>query len=324
MFLRFKDYLEEARVKNMPASGKKAENSVEKFILPYLPGKEKARENSHKLAYDTQGLSAGTPVTLRSHSVQNGVHHATVTSGNKTITVPISKLKKPFTAKNLGLKQEATLVKHLKSHGLMKGSAAGFSAGNDFHLIDKRGKKEKVIRGSAGIGHSGLQGEHKSSITRSAFGQITLHRHPETGQWQIAEESRKKRPEYAAAVEKATVTMGKKKHSLLEHLNQMGGEFHSDDTSLHPAHAYMRDHHVDIVHIDTHGTYRAGLSERKDRHNINLPEMSGVGRFRVRQKRKESPNTRTVQFNIRKLDKSNINIGTESGANEIKKRLGHS
>jgi len=84
----------------------------------------------------------------------------------------------------------------------------------------------------------------------------------------------------------------------------------------------MRDHHVDAVHIDTHGTYRAGMSEKTDRHKLGLPALKGEGRFRVRQKT-DNANKRTVQFGITKLDKSPINIGTDEGAKNIAKTLGH-
>jgi hypothetical protein len=50
--------------------------------------------------------------------------------------------------------------------------------------------------------------------------------------------------------------------------------------------------------------------------------MEGQGRFRVRQKT-DNPNKRTVQFGITKLDKSDINIGTDEGAKRIAKKLGH-
>jgi hypothetical protein len=51
--------------------------------------------------------------------------------------------------------------------------------------------------------------------------------------------------------------------------------------------------------------------------------MEGVGRFRIRQKDRVNDNARTVQFMIRKLDKSHTHIGTDEGAKKIKKILGH-
>jgi hypothetical protein len=325
----FKKYLEEAVIR---ASGADAERQVKKYIHPYLPGAAKAGNDTHTLAKSAEGISAGAPVSIHSHSVEDGVHHVTVSSGKTKVKIPVNKLNKPVAAKNRGLVQEGQLADHLRKHGLMEGASAGFTAGNDFHLIDKRGAKQKKIRGSEGFSAKGegIQGEHKSDIRTTAFGQLTLTRHPKTQKWHISDEARAKRPEYASAIEKASITVEGKKKSLLQHLNDTEPPgtvnktgFHSDETSLHPAHAYMRDHHVDVIHIDSHGTYRAGQSEQKDRHKLGLPTMEGMGKFRVRQKQASNPNSRTAQFSIKKLNKSDVHVGTDDGAGEIKKRLGH-
>jgi hypothetical protein len=196
--------------------------------------------------------------------------------------------------------------------------------------------KHKKIAGSEGITtpESAVTGEHKSNLT-AAFGQITLTRHPKTQKWHIDDKARAKRPEYASAVENATVTVNGKRKKLLDHLNssQKPGykppkgrttaeDITSDDHDLTPANAYMRDHHVDLVHLDSHGTYRAGNSEKTDRHRLGLPSLQGTGKFRVRQKT-INDNARTVQFNIKKLEKSHTHIGTDDGANKMKKILGH-
>jgi hypothetical protein len=331
MRLGFRDYLQEAKIRG---SGADAARQVNKYIQPYLPGGAKAGTDTHTLASDAGGLKAGTSGTLHAHHEEDGEHHVTVSSGKTKVKIPVSKLDKPVVAKNRGLVQEGQLADHLRGHGLMEGKSAGFTAGNDFHLIDKRGPTKKRIRGSEGFNANAkgedIQGEHKSDIRTTAFGQLTLTRHPKTQKWHISDEARAKRPEYAAAIEKATVSVGGKKKSLIAHLNETEPPgtvnktgFHSDETSLHPAHAYMRDHHVDVIHIDSHGTYRAGKSETKDRHKLGLPAMEGVGKFRVRQKQASNPNSRTAQFSIKKLAKSNVHIGTDEGANEMKRRLGH-
>jgi hypothetical protein len=315
--------------------GISAERHTKQYITPYLPGGAKHAEGTHTIASDHGEFKSGDKVTIHGHEVVDGVHHAVVSKvGSNTKTkIPTNKLIKPTTRKNKGLAQEASLVTHLNSHGLMHGEGAGSTAGNDFHLVDKRGKKHSKISGSEGINtssESGIHGEHKSDIKTTAFGQITLSRHPKTGKWQIDDKARAKRPEYAAHVEKATITVNGKKKKILDHLNETEPHgttnksgFHSDETKdLEPAHSYMRDHHVDVVHIDSHGTFNAGHSSTTDRHKTGLPNMEGNGRFRVRQKT-DNPNKRTVQFEIRKLNKSNVNIGTSEGASEMKKRLGH-
>lgn len=328
----FKDFISEATIR---ASGQSAERHTKQYITPYLPGSAGHAPGTHTMASSHGGISAGEKVTIHGHHVdEGGVHHATVSvaGSNKKIQIPTNKLNKPTTRSNKGFAQEGRLVTHLNKHGLMTGGGAGSTAGNDFHLIDKRKPTQKKISGSAGThseNETGLHGEHKSDIKSTAFGQITLSRHPETGKWHIYDKARAKRPEYAKHVENASITVNGKKKNLLQHLNDTEphgttnkGGFHSDHTDLSPAHAYMRDHHVDTVHIDSHGTYRAGMSQHEDRHKLGLPGMEGEGRFRVRQKT-DNANKRTVQFGITKLKKSNVNIGTDEGAKKIAKTLGH-
>lgn len=337
--LTFKSFLSEATLRS---SGIDAERHSEKYIKPYLPGGSQHAEGTHTVASDHAGLSSGDSVTLHGHEVdEKGGHHAIVskTGSKEKIKIPTNKLNKPVKANNRGLEQEGKLVSHLNKHGLMTGGGAGSTAGNDFHLIDKRGAKSKKISGSEGINtktESGIHGEHKSDIKSTAFGQITIERHPKTGKWHIPETSRNNRPEYAKAVEtsKVTHTDGKTR-SLLDHMNhvqphgyepsegnRLATNVYSDATDLSPAHAYMRDHHVDTVHVDSHGTFRAGLSEHKDIHKLGLSPMEGAGRMRVRQKT-SNPNKRTVQFSITKLNKSDTHIGTDEGAKAIADRLGH-
>jgi hypothetical protein len=321
----------------MKASGISAARHTSQYITPYLPGGVKHSADTHEIASDHGSLRAGQKVTIVGHEIKQDtkgkdIHHAIVrASGSKQKqSIPTNKLFKPATSarKNKGFAQEGQLAQHLNKHGLMKGGGAGFTGDNDFHLIDKRGAKDKKIGGTEGD-KGAIQGEHKSDIKTTAFGQITLSRHPKTGDWHIDEKARAKRPEFAEHVERATVTVGGVKKRLLGHLTQKEppgttnkSGFNSDSTDARPAHAYMRDHGVDVAHIDTHGTYRAGVSEHKDTHKLGLPVLSGEGRFRVRQKT-DNPNKRTVQFSLTKLDKSHTNIGTDEGAEKFKKVLGH-
>jgi len=238
--------------------------------------------------------------------------------------------------KNKGFEKEDSLVNHLNKHGIMKGHGAGASDDNDFHLIDKRKPISKSDNGT-GKNVNKIQGEHKSSLKTSAFGQITLSRHPQTGEFHISDEARANRPEFAAHVEKAMVTTHDgRRIRLLDHLNEQqpldykskagnskATDIYGEDQDLSPAHAYMRDHHVSVVHIDGHGTFRAGESEHKDVHGLNLPKFEGKGRFRVRQKTPD-PNKRTIQFSALSANKSPLDISTDEGAQSMKKILGHS
>jgi hypothetical protein len=334
--LSFVSFISEAK---LSSSGNRAEYHADKYIKPFLAGQPAHKPLSHEIDSDIGNFKAGDKVTMHSHHVDgNGVHHVVVSKkGSNKVAIPIGKIKKVSERKNIGLEQESGLVNHLNGHGLMSGGGAGSTAGNDFHLIDKRGKTAKKISGSEGVTtkESAVTGEHKSNLT-AAFGQLTLTRHPKTGRWHISDKARQNRPEYAAAVENAHITVNGKKRKLLDHINNVQGkdyvkpagrataeDISSDDHDLSPAHAYMKDHHVDVVHLDSHGTYRAGLSQDKDRHKLGLPALEGTGRFRVRQKDRVNDNARTVQFMIRKLDKSHTHIGTDEGAKKMKKILGH-
>jgi hypothetical protein len=326
--LSFIQYITEVAIK---ASGQSAERHTAQYITPYLPKGPKHAKGSHELVSNVGHLKAGDKVTIHGHSIEDGVHHATVSgSDGKKIKVPTNKLNKPTTRANRGFEQEGALASKLSKSGLMTGGGAGFTGGNDFHLIDKRKKEAKKIRGTEGHPQQ-VAGEHKSDIKTTAFGQLTLTRHPKTGKWHISDEARARRPEYASHVERATVTGADgKKRSLIDHLNHTEGSvgttnksgFHSDDTDLSPAHAYLRDHHVDVLHVDSHGTFRAGASEKKDRHGLNLSPMQGSGRFRVRQKT-DNANARTVQFSIKKLNKSDTHLGKDEDIEKMKKVLGH-
>jgi hypothetical protein len=326
----FKSFLSEATIR---ATGMDALRMHGKYIEPYLKGNSKHdATGTHTLA--AGHARAGEKVSLIGHSIKDNVSHVTVQypGTNKKEVIPVNKLNKPFTQQNKGLAQEATLAKTLNKHGLMKGSGAGSTGGNDFHLIDKRTAKANIIQGTEGHPNE-IQGEHKSDLRTTAFGQITLSRHPETGLWHIDDKARGNRPEYARAVEAATVTQGGKTRTILDHLNKFEPKGHvpatktgikSDETDLHPAHAYMRDHHTDVLHIDSHGTYRAGLSQHKDRHKLGLPALQGGrGSFRIRQKT-ANVNKRTVQFSIHSVPKSDVHLGQQEHIEKLKKVLGHS
>ena len=334
--LSFISFISEAK---LSSSGNRAEYHADKYIKPFLAGQPAHKPLSHEIDSDIGNFKAGDRVTMHSHHVDgNGVHHVVVSKkGSNKVAIPIGKIKKVSERKNKGLEQENVLVKHLNRHGLMTGGGAGSTAGNDFSLLDKRGKTTKKISGSEGVStsESAVTGEHKSNLT-AAFGQITLTRHPVTGRWHVGDKARQNRPEYATAVENASITVNGKKKKLLDHINDTQGpgyvkpagrataeDISSDDSDLTPAHAYMRDHHVDVVHLDSHGTYTAGMSQNKDRHKLGLPSLAGTGRFRVRQKDRANDNSRTVQFMIRSLAKSHTHIGTNEGAQKMRKILGH-
>jgi hypothetical protein len=328
-------------VKTISSSGREAARHVKKYILPFI-----GQEATHVVSSGVPGFNEGDKVTIHSHEEHNGKHyvHISKPGSSEKVRVPTSKLYKNKIQRNKGFEKENSLVNHLNKHGLMDGHGAGASGGNDFHLIDKRKPISKSDNGTGenvnkiqGEHKPGLLSEHKSSLKTSAFGQITLTRHPQTGKFHISDEARSKRPEFAAHVEKAMVTTHDgRRIRLLDHLNEQqplgyepkagrstATDIHGEEQDLSPAHAYMRDHHVSVVHIDGHGTFRAGESEHKDVHGLNLPKFEGKGRFRVRQKTPD-PNKRTIQFSALSANKSPLDISTDEGAQSMKKILGHS
>lgn len=223
---------------------------------------------------------------------------------------------------NKGLDYEKKLITHLHKHGLMSKREKGAGAspvGHDFHLLNK----------TKGIAHPGkayerATGESKVS-THAAFGQMSVHYDHDAGKWGIHPKIRALKPEFASAVDHATVG-GK---PLMDHVNQtMGrpskiakpkGDIYSDKTDLSPVHAYLKDHHVDVLHVGTHGTFRAG---DRDATGVGFPKAKGEGSFRLRQKG-SNPAIKTIQFNVNKLEKSHINLENDEHLQHIKQVLGH-
>lgn len=317
--LGFKQFLSEANL----SGGKDAEDHIKKYIDPYI-----GQIGTHSLSKSHEGIDQDSTVTLHGHGVdEKGKRYAIVSSlktPNKKIKVPFSKIKKPTNQKNKGFDYESRVVEHLNKHGLMVGSGAGFSGANDIHLIDK--KKNKIHEGT--VEKTPYQGETKKDLS-AAFGQASLNYHPERG-WHFSDKTRKRFPEYVSSIEKSTTTVDGKPKSLIQHINDTFGppdpdkksstNLYSDESDLTPMHSYLKDHHVDVLHVGSHGTFRAGQSHHEDRTGTDLPMATGKGKFRVRQKHR---NSLTVQFNVKNLNKSHINLETEEGVKHLKEKLGH-
>jgi len=303
------------------STGSEAKRHDEKYIKPFV-----GQTGTHTLKKEHEGIEAESPVTVHGSTVIDGKHHAIVSKvgSRKKVNVPFSKINKPVKQANKGFDFESETVRKLNEHGLMSGQGAGATGGNDFHLINK--KTGKKIKGK--MAETAYQGETKKDLS-AAFGQISLTHHPERG-WHISDKTRERFPQLAAQVERATVTVGGKKKSLLQHVNDTYGppnreqksskNVYSDETDHAPLHAYLKDHKVDVLHVGSHGTFRAGLSHTRDRTGIGLPQTKGTGRFRVRQKHR---NSLTVQFNVRKMDRSPFDMTTDEGIAHIKNKLGH-
>lgn len=121
--LDFKSFLTEA---NIASQGINALRHVEKYIKPFLPGGTKhSAEGTHTLISPTQHIAAGEKVVVHSHSVENGVHHVTVSKpGSKTTEkIKVSKLKKPHEVNPFGREDEQInsikhqIETHVKNNG---------------------------------------------------------------------------------------------------------------------------------------------------------------------------------------------------------------
>lgn len=317
--ISFKTFISEVNL----SGGVDAERHAKQYIEPYI-----GQTGTHTLDKSHGHIPANSTITVHGHGVdEKGKRFATVSSmenPEKKINVPFSKIKKPKSQSNKGFDYETSVVNRLNQHGLMNGSGAGFSGANDIHLINK--KKNAVHEGT--VEETPYQGETKKDLS-AAFGQASLKYHPEKG-WHFNEKTKARFPEYTNAIENAHITVDGKKKSLMQHINDSYGapdpekksstNVYSDESDLSPMHSYLRDHHVDILHIGSHGTYKAGHSEKDDRTGTELPTAQGKGRFRVRQKHR---NSLTVQFNVKHLDKSPINLDTDEGIEHMKEKLGH-
>lgn len=313
------EILDEAlRSKPMTASGVEGDSHVEKFVKPFIGRTD--THTTHREFRDPESrhvISSGSKITIHGHEVVNGKHHAIVSKSGSSqkVRMPISNILKPTNTANAGIEHEDTFAKHLNRHGLMTGRGGGSSERHDFHLENKNSGTK-------------IHGETKSSLS-AAFGQATLSHTSERG-WHFSDATKARFPHYTHAVENSTVTRGGVRKSLIGHINDTFGapnkikksseNVYSDHSNLHPAHAYLRDHDVDVLHVGTHGTFRAGHSAVKDRTSLGLPVASGGGRFRVRQKDR---NGLTVQFNVSHLEKSPVDMSKSEHLSAIKRKLGH-
>lgn len=319
--LLFSEFLKEEQSQGViSASGKDAQRHLKKYIEPHVG----SGSYTHKLAKDSGSISAGSSVKIHGHEQINGKTHVHVEDekGNKE-TVISSKLHKPNTkTENKGHKFENDFIEHLKKHGLMDKDAkgAGSSAGTDFHVINKA----KDTKHSGTVTTSAkLNGETKQDHT-AAMGQLTIHHSKEKG-WHISDEARQKRPEYAKHVEEHILPhMNKHVPDPSKQRKTESGRAESiriPHPNMEPGHAYLKDHHVDLLHVGGKGTYAVG----KDKTGHGLPNVSGKGLWTVRDKSK-TPNARTVMFQphgAHGLKPSHVNLEDEEHLNKFKKTLGH-
>ena len=322
----FKYYITEVALR---ASGREAARDTAKYITPYIGN---GQEGTHTIASKVRrtGLDVGDNVTIHSHHVDDrGVHHIVVSKpgSSEKITIPTSKINKVGTnAENKGHRAEATFHERMKKWGLTPPGSkpAGSTAGSDVRIIDKRQNTTHLGRDVTSQANE-LNGEVKKD-TGAAFGQLTIHHDPLKGGWHIPDRARKKQPKYAAAIEQAGIIdqMNKRVPDPGKATITNSGRAQTitiPHPDLNPVEAYLQDHHVDFLHVGSHGTYRVGGS---DATGHGLPPITGQGAFDVRDKHQN--NTRTIQFrprDSRGLNKSHVNLNNDDHLDAFAKTLGY-
>lgn len=315
----FKQFVSEVAIS---ASGAQAERHQKKYIDPHL----KSDKFTHILAKDHGDLIAGSKVKLHHVDHINGhTHvHAEDEMGGHHI-LPVSKLHKPGTQKeNAGHKYENDFITHLKKHGIMPHhlTGAGSTAGTDFQVEHRKNNSTHAGKVQGDL----LNGETKNGVT-AAMGQITIHHNSEKG-WHIPDSARANRPKYAAEVEKAGVLehMNKHhnpdKHDIRTTASGRAESVSIKHPNLEPGHAYLQDHHVHILQVGGHGTYRVG---DKDHTGHGLPAISGKGKWTVREKQLGNKKARTVAFQpdgAHGLNKSHVDLDKPDHIEAFKKTLG--
>lgn len=318
--LSFKSFLTEGRGK-LTASGAIGQEHLKKYIEPHI-GSE---EFTHTLCTEHEDLPAGSKIKIKKVMNVGGKIHVDARDhlGLQQI-IPISKLYKPGDAPpNKGHSYETNFVDRLKKHGVMPShlSGAGSTAGTDFAVENR--KKGTFHPGT--VNGNLLNGETKDGVT-AAMGQLTVHHTKEKG-WHIGDAARAKRPKYAEQIEKS---------GILQHLNKQVKDPNKVETTasgraktieikhpnLDPGHAYLQDHHVHVLQVGGYGTYSVG---KKDETGHGLPNISGKGVWRIREKQKGNKSARTIAFHPdgkSGLNKSHVDLDDDQHLNNFKKSLG--
>ena len=320
--LTFKTFLLLAEERGkLSSSGAMAQAHIDKYIKPYIGSKD----FTHTLAAEHEDLPVGSKIQIKKVLNFRGKMHVDARDhlGLQQI-IPLSKLHKPGEAPtNKGHDYETKFVERLKKHQIMPShlSGAGSTSGTDFAVENR--KKGTFHPGT--VDGNLLNGETKNGVT-AAMGQLTIHHTKEKG-WHIGDAARSKRPKYAEQIEKS---------GILQHLNKRLKDPNKAETTasglaktieikhpnLDPGHAYLQDHHVHVLQVGGFGTYSVG---KKDETGHGLPNISGKGVWRIREKQKGNKSARTVAFHPdgkNGLDKSHIDLDNDEHLFNFKKSLG--
>jgi hypothetical protein len=312
-------YLSEARGV-IAATGFDTERHEKQYVTPHLG----SNEYTHTLATQHEDIPVGSKLMLHKAERRDGklYIHATDENTKTKHVIPANKIQKPGEQKaNKGFDYERQFVERLKKHGLMIGEAAGFSAGNDFNLLNKKtGEKHKGrVHSDDEVGDKKLlQGETKIGKT-AAFGQLTIAHDDKKG-WHIPEKNKANRPNYAKHIEaKGILEHMNKHHKKIDTNIKRAKDVLFEHDNLDPANSYLKDHHVQVLQVGKHGTYKVG---KRDATGHGLPEAKGRGQFRVYQKTGD-PKKRMIMFKVKHLEKSHVDLDEDEHLHAMAKTLGH-
>jgi hypothetical protein len=308
-------------------SGQESIRHEAKYITPHI-GSE---EYTHKLVTKHEDIPAGSKLRIHKAERLDGklYVHASDDNTREVHRIPVTKIEKPGEApKNEGHNYELATFERFKKAGITPANAthAGSTAGTDVPIENK--KRKMTHKGCVNHGGDILSGEVKEG-TSAAMGQLTINHTPEKG-WHITDKARKNRPKYAETIEKA---------GLLEHMNktQDPDKHHIETTAsgraktltvkhpdLKPAVSYLKDHHVDVLHVGSgYGTFRVGA---QDVTGHGLPSIKGRGKFVIREKQAGNKRARTIAFHpdgVKGLVKSHINLDDDEHLEHFARTLGH-
>lgn len=312
----------------MTASGRDSEYQEKKYIDPHIG----SQEYTHELAKPHKDVPAGAKLRIvGKERIEGKLHVHTINDATREEhTIPVSKIHKPGEApKNKGLDYETKTFERFQKAGItpLDAKSAGSTGGTDVTIVNRN--KKTTHKGRIKSAEDLVHGEVKEGVS-AAMGQLTIHHDSAKGGWHVGEKARSLRPKYAKAIEDAGIIkmMNEKydpdKHKIETTASGRAKSISVKHPDLKPAQAYLKDHHVDVLHVGSgYGTYRVGS---KDETGHGLPAISGKGEWTVREKQAGNKKARTVMFKpdgVKGLTRSHVDLDKDEHLEDFAKTLGH-
>lgn len=309
--LTFKQYLTEAKI-NANADSDTGHRHFANYIEPFLPGNSQHAKLTHQLHDGTAVTLTGSHVNREGKTAKRMVSVQSADGSQQVVLA--SKIQKPsHLIKNVGaagFDREVKLAKQLVKHGMMQSvQTAGSSHGNDFYIQPKSGKK---VLGSEAKSLK-IGGESKIGFG-AKFGESAIRWHPEKG-WHFSEKTEQTRPSYTAQIKSMKIA-GK---PFFQHLNEQWADGQIGKTIRIPvgmevAHSYLKDHHVGVLHVHSHGTYSVGTNALSP----HLPRFEGgQGYVEIRSPGKGRSPRVTSYLKGNTVPKSSVDLMVDDHASKL-------